>query len=271
MKLGVIQPRRDAEDYHKNIETATDYIARAPKNIDFLMFPEGFPGPWWLAPDARTKKLVSRRIEESEAYKAVVDALSGRMTLVGFGLDEKVSGHLFNSYAIAGASGLVGVYRKLLPAAFELNAASPVSQGNRTLIRSVGGVRVGVSICWEALFPEIPRLLAKRGAELLVFPTGGVLYDLKPSWRNVWLARAVENVAYVAANVSIYGAEEGCTLIAGPEGVLAETATEGMISVVLDMERLRWLRSADEEITFPKKYKTVPGLLRWSRRIPKAS
>jgi len=270
MRLGVVQPRRDSEDYQKNIKVTTDYIARAPKDLDFLMFPEGFPGPWWLAPDARAKKIVSRRIEESEAYRAILESLSNRKTLVGFGLDEKVSGRLFNSYAITGAKGLLGVYRKLLPAAFELFADSPVSQGNRVLVQSIGGVKVGVSICWEALFPEIPRIAARKGAELLIFPTGGVLYDLKASWRNVWLARAVENVAYVAANVSIYDKEEGCSLIAGPEGVLTETSTEGIISAELDMKRLRWLREADEELTFPKKYKTVPGLLRWSRRIPKA-
>jgi predicted amidohydrolase len=46
--------------------------------------------------------------------------------------------------------------------------------------------------------------VAKKGAELLIYATGGMLCDLKPSWRNVWLARAVENVCYVAGNVSIY-------------------------------------------------------------------
>jgi predicted amidohydrolase len=268
MKLGVVQPRRDGEDYRRNIETAVDYISRAPEDIDLLMFPEGFPGPWWLAPDAGAKKRVSRSVEDSEAYEAIRDALSGRRTLVGFGLDEKVSGRLYNTYAIVGAKGLVGTYRKLLPAAFELLAASPVSQGKNVLLFNIAGVKVGVSICWEALFPEIPRISAKRGAELLLFPTGGVLYDLKDSWRTVWMARAVENVCYVGANVAIYDREEGCSLIAGPEGVLTETSAQGMISADLDTKRLRWLRASDEELTLPKKYKTVPGLLRWLKRIP---
>jgi predicted amidohydrolase len=57
-------------------------------------------------------------------------------------------------------------------------------------------------------------------------------------------------------------------LIASPEGVVVESSTEGVIVAELDLERIRWLRSIDEELTLPKKYKTVPGLLKWADRIP---
>jgi predicted amidohydrolase len=268
LKIGVVQPKRDSEDYKLNIETALKYIAGAPKEIDLLLFPEGFPGPWWLAPDERAKEIVSKGLEKSEAFQSIIEALKGRSTLVGFGITDKFGGNLYNAYALTSANGLVDVYRKLLPAVFELLAPSPISQANEVKVWDVKGTKVGVSICWEALFPEIPRELAKRGAELIVFPTGGMLYDLKESWRNVWLARAVENVCYVAGNVSIYGKEEGMSLIASPEGVVIESSAEGVITAELDVERIRWLRSQDEELTMPKKYKTVPGLLRWAQRIP---
>jgi len=269
MKIGVVQPRRDAENYKLNIERALKYTDIAAKDLDLLLFPEGFPGPWWLAPDQRAKDLVSKKIEESEAYVSIRQSLKGKSTLVGFGTTEKLDDRLYNSYGLTSSESLVGVYRKMLPAAFELLAPSPVSQANEVKVWDVKGVKVGVSICWEALFPEIPRAAAKKGAELLIFPTGGMLYDLRPSWRNVWLARAVENVCYVAGNVSLYGNEEGMALIASPEGVLIESTTEGVITAELDLERMRWLRSTDEELTLPKKYKTVPGLLRWSDRIPR--
>jgi predicted amidohydrolase len=268
MKIGVVQPRRDAENYKRNIERALTYIGSASKDLDLLLFPEGFPGPWWLAPDQRAKDLVSNKIEESEAYESIREGLKDKGTIVGFGTTERLGGRLYNSYGLTGPEGLVGVYRKMLPAAFELLAPSPLSQANEVKVWDVRGGKVGVSICWEALFPEIPRAVAKKGAELLLFPTGGMLYDLKPSWRNVWLARAVENVCYVAGNVSIYGNEEGMALIASPEGVVVESSTQGVIVAELDLERIRWLRSIDEELTLPKKYKTVPGLLKWADRIP---
>lgn len=268
MKIGVVQPKRDSEDYKRNIETALKYIASAPRDLDLLLFPEGFPGPWWLAPDERAKELVSKSLDKSEAFLSIAEALKGKRTLVGFGITDRLGDRLFNAYALTSSDGLVEIYRKMLPAAFELLAPSPISQANEVKVWDIRGTKIGVSICWEALFPEIPRELAKRGAELIVFPTGGMLYDLKASWRNVWLARAVENVCYVAGNVSIYDKEEGMSLIASPEGILAESSTEGVIAAELDMERIRWLRSQDEELTMPKKYRTVPGLLRWAQRIP---
>jgi len=269
MKVAVVQPKRDPEDHLKNIERGIKYIEEVSRDVSLLVFPEGFPGPWWLAPDERAKELVSKRIEASEAFKAFAEALRGKHLYVGFGLTERLNGKLYNSYAVMSAEGLVGVYRKILPAVFELEAPSPISQASEVKVWEIEGVKVGVSICWEALFPEIPRAVAKKGAEVLLFPTGGMLYDLRRSWRAVWLARAVENLAYVLGNVSIYGNEEGLALIAGPEGVLAESSVEGVITADLDLERIRWLRSIDEELTLPKKYKVVPGLLRWSNRIPR--
>lgn len=54
-------------------------------------------------------------------------------------------------------------------------------------------------------------------------------------------------------------------MIAGPEEILAENDGEGVISVHLDLERLRWLRKTDEELTTPKKYKCVPRLFKYRR------
>jgi len=269
IKVAVSQPKRDAENYEANIETAIKYIESTPDDVRLLVFPEGFPGPWWLQPDRRVKDVVKGPVEGSKTYSALVESIGDRELVVGFGITEKLGDRLYNSYALITGMGLLGVYRKKLPAVFEINAPIPISQANETKVWEIDGVKVGVAICWEALFPEIPRKLAKQGAEIMIFPTGGFLNELRDSWRTVWLARAIENLAYVLCNVSIYGEELGAALIAGPESILAETTVSGLISASLDIERIRWLRSVDEELTTPKKYRVVPGLLRWAERIPK--
>ena len=268
MKVAVVQPRRSVEDHRENIERAAEITAKYTPEVDLLMFPEGFPGPWWLQPDEKIGDAVKGGVEESEALAAIMEAIRGDAA-VGFGLNEKLEGRYYNSYVLADRRGVLGVYRKMLPAVFELNAPIPISQASEPLIVEMKDVKVGVSICWEALFPEIPRRIALMGAEVLLFPTGGVLHELRESWRSVWIARAVENLAYVLANVSIYSDEEGAAVIAVPEGVIAETTQEGVITARLDMARIRWLREIDEELTIPKKYRVVPGLLRWARRIPR--
>ena len=247
LKIGVVQPKRD-EDVRENIRTALKYIELAPDDLDMLIFPEGFPGPWWLAPDEKAKEVISKSINESEAYMALRNAIKDKDFLIAFGLTERVGNELFNAYALMDKKGELKVYRKILPAAFEINAPSPISQAKEIKVWDVKGTKVGVNICWEALFPELPRMTAKKGAELLLFPTGGMLLDLRNSWKNVWLARAVENVAFVAGCVSIYGDEEGMAIIAGPEGVLVESSTTGIITADLDIERIRWLREIEEEL-----------------------
>jgi predicted amidohydrolase len=78
-------------------------------------------------------------------------------------------------------------------------------------------------------------------------------------------ARAIENLIYTAACQNMYGVEEGVGMICGPEGVLAEDGGEAVIIADLDMERLEWLRDQDEKLEMPKKYRVVPGTLRWRR------
>jgi hypothetical protein len=53
--------------------------------------------------------------------------------------------------------------------------------------------------------------------------------------------------------------------VAGPEGILATRADAGMLIADLDLDRLEFLRGEDEKIEVPRRYRTVPGLLRWRR------
>ena len=80
----------------------------------------------------------------------------------------------------------------------------------------------------------------------------------------VW-ARAIENLCYTAACQNLYGVEDGVAIICGPEEVLTETRREGVAVATLDLARLRWLRQEDEKIEMPKRYRVVPGTLRWRR------
>ncbi len=90
--------------------------------------------------------------------------------------------------------------------------------------------------------------------------------ELLPSWRTILHARAIENLVYTAACQNLYEeSEEGVAQVASPEAVVDSLRHEGMLVADLDMERLRFLREEDEKVEFPKRYATVPGLLRWRR------
>ncbi len=124
---------------------------------------------------------------------------------------------------------------------------------------------LGLLVCSEIFIPELSRILALKGADMIFAPVGGMIYELTASWKTLAWARAIENHVYTIVNQNLYGMEEGVAQISGPEGVLAELRDEGVIVADLDMQRLVWLRNHEESLNLPKAYKTIPGLMAWRR------
>ena len=104
--------------------------------------------------------------------------------------------------------------------------------------------RIGVMICYDMGFPEVARMLALQGADLILCPSAWCQEDM-----DVWdvnaPARALENTAFVAA-VNRYGVEDqlvmpGHTKVCNPRGhVVAELAeeAEGVLHVELDLNEV---------------------------------
>ena len=125
--------------------------------------------------------------------------------------------------------------------------------------------KIGVLICSEVYAPELARILALKGAEIVFFPAGALINELMPTWKNMVWARAIENLMYTAACQNLYGVEEGVAMLCSPEAVLAEDRGEAVLVAEADLDRVRWLRESEQKIEIPKQYKVVPGLLRWRR------
>lgn len=103
------------------------------------------------------------------------------------------------------------------------------------VVAPLGGVRVGLAICWDQWFPEVSRSLALKGAQLIVYPSaiGSEIvapdYDSRPEWELVMRAQAVMNRVFVAA-VNRVGQEErirfyGGSFLADPWGRVLKRAS----------------------------------------------
>ncbi len=122
---------------------------------------------------------------------------------------EQAGQAYFNSLAMVDASGeVLGHYRKSHipdgPGYEEKYYFNPGDSGFKTWRTRFGNI--GVGICWDQWFPEAARIMALKGADLLLYPTaigsepdeaGGL--DTRDLWRRAMLGHAVSNVAYVAA------------------------------------------------------------------------
>ncbi|WBU38537.1 nitrilase-related carbon-nitrogen hydrolase [Homoserinibacter sp. YIM 151385] len=95
------------------------------------------------------------------------DLPDGAVAVIGFA--ELAEDSLANSAAVLTADGVLGVYRKVHLWGDEPDLWMPGAAAAPVLETPVG--RLGVAICYDNEFPEVPRALALQGAEVLALPS----------------------------------------------------------------------------------------------------
>ena len=110
--------------------------------------------------------------------------------------------------------------------------------------------RIGLSVCYDLRFPELYRRYADAGVELLLVPAAFTHTTGAAHWEVLLRARAIENLAFVAAagqgGVHPNGRQTwGQSILIDPwGGVLAQQAQgEGVVIAELEMAALRAQRS----------------------------
>ncbi|MBC9906415.1 MULTISPECIES: nitrilase family protein [Achromobacter] len=88
------------------------------------------------------------------------------------GIAERAGGRLYNSALVAGPDGYLGTYRKLHLWGDENLYFEAGDLGLPVFDTELG--RIGVAICYDGWFPEVYRLLAVRGADIVAVPTNWV-------------------------------------------------------------------------------------------------
>lgn len=157
---------------------------------------------------------------------------------------------------------IAGKYRKMHipddPAYYEKFYFTPGDLGFEPIDTSVG--RLGVLVCWDQWYPEAARLMALRGAEILIYPTaiGWESSDTaeeqarqREAWITIQRAHAVANGLPVVS-VNRVGHEPdpsgntngiqfwGSSFVAGPQGeFLFNAPTDKEIEVVVDVDMQR--------------------------------
>jgi predicted amidohydrolase len=120
----------------------------------------------------------------------------GVWAVVGM-LERDNAGRLFNACALVGPTGFAATYRKIhLP---YLGVDRFTTPGDRPFaVHDLGGLRVGMHICYDGSFPESARVLTLLGADLVALPTNWPV-GAEPTVRHLTAARALENHVYYAA------------------------------------------------------------------------
>ncbi len=163
---------------------------------------------------------------------------------------------LFNTSTFFDPSGeLVAVYRKIH--LFDVKApdreyleSGLIAPGREIVAAKVGAATLGLSVCYDLRFPELYRLLALEGAEILAVPAAFTLHTGKDHWEILLRARAIENQAYVVAPAQ-WGRKAdgrwtyGRSMIVDPWGTILATCPDhdGYALATLDLDYLDRLRT----------------------------
>ena len=137
------------------------------------------------------------------------------------------------------------------------------------LSRAAAGDELGLSVCYDLRFPELYRILAVRGARVLLVPAAFTLATTRDHWEVLLRARAIENQAFVIAANQVGrhpGGQEsgGRSMIVDPWGVVLAQARDGVGHIVaeLDLEQQRQTRAS-----LPSLANRRPSAYRWPSEV----
>jgi deaminated glutathione amidase len=229
-------------DWQENLETCARLVREAEAaGVDLLVLPEG---------------VLARFVEDRERIREHAQPLDGpfvsglaavtaglRVTVV-VGIHEPSDGEKpYNTLVVLRDGGIVQVYRKVhLYDAFSMAESDNVTAADVVPpLVDVRGFAVGLMTCYDVRFPELARLLATGGADVLVLPAAWVRGPLKEHhWRTLVTARALDNTVYVVASGECGPRNIGQSLVVDPLGVPVAQAGEDptMITALVSRERL---------------------------------
>jgi len=212
-------------------------IAFWPDGCVLTVFPElATTGYLFLSPD---EIRVYAEPADGPSLSRLIQAAAAKNAYAVVGFAEAKNGRIYNSAALVGPHGVIDVYRKVHLFDRELSVFSPGREAWR--VHDVGGLRVGMMICFDWLFPEAARALALAGAELIAHPSNLVL----PYCQDAMITRCLENRVY-AATANRVGEETdgetslhftGKSQIVSPKGErLAQAGAEEDAVVVAEID-----------------------------------
>ena len=178
---------------------------------------------------------------------------------------------LFNTSCLFDPAGeLMATYSKLHMFDVDVEGVSyreseREQPGDELVLADVGGVEVGMSVCYDLRFPELYRILAVRGARVLTVPSAFTAPTGRAHWHVLLRARAIENQAFVLApnqsgQAPPHYDSYGHSAVVDPWGEVLADAGEGecFVAASLDFERQTEIRSS-----LPSLANRRPAAYRW--------
>ncbi len=257
MKIAAIQ-MTSGDDMAANIAALEPLLASAAKQgAKFIATPENTfymrrEGTAAMA-DVPMAQHEGVRYAQAAAKQRGIWLLIGSIRAREDGMEKPYN----RSILIAPTGDIAAHYDKLhlfdvtLPNGQNYRESSQALAGEKPVLAEMDGLKLGMSICYDVRFPNLYRMLALEGAQMLAIPSAFTRPTGAAHWHVLLRARAIENACYVIApaqcGVHPGGRETyGHSLIIDPWGeILAEASADepGVIIAEISAERVAEVRS----------------------------
>jgi predicted amidohydrolase len=241
-----------SEKKGENLERGVALIdAAADRGADLLVLPELF---MMYAPLDELPATFAQAAED--IHGAFVTRLAGeakkKKVHVAVGILERSRSKdkVHNTIVMLGPDGkVIATHRKLqLFDSFGYEESSRFESGADVddVFKTKLG-KFGLMTCYELRFPEIARILAMQGAEVILVPTAWLAGRMKEEHLHVLAkARAIENTVFVAVASQTGRIFTGRSLVVDPFGVSICDAgeEEGLVTAEIDLDRIRRVRKS---------------------------
>lgn len=268
MKIGIIQQHNGA-DRQDNMKRLAEGVAQcASQGAELVVLQELHNGLYFCqTEDVDTFDEAETIPGLSTEYFGAVAKEHGVVLVLSL-FEKRAAGLYHNTSVVLEKDGsMAGCYRKMHipddPAYYEKFYFTPGDLGFEPIKTSLG--KLGVLVCWDQWYPEAARLMAMKGAEILIYPTAIGYESSDPideqvrqreAWTTIQRGHAVANgLPVVAVNRVGYepdpsGVTGGITFwgqsfVTGPQGEIIEmlsTDQECIKVVDVDMQRCEQVR-----------------------------
>jgi predicted amidohydrolase len=242
MKVAIVQNCPEFGNVQDNLNRIEEMLAG--RAADLFVLPELFATGYRFKSMDEARRFAEPVPDGKTTYFLISLAKKNNAHFIA-GLVEVEGDRIYNSSVIVGPKGLIGRYRKIH--LFDSEKSCFHAGTDAPPVFDLEGVKVGVMICFDWLFPETARSLALKGAEIIAHPSNLVL----PHCPQAMITRCLENRIF-AITADRVGEEErvpgekltfiGQSQVVDPDGniLVRASETEEEVHIVdIDLEKSR--------------------------------
>ncbi|NJD01539.1 MAG: carbon-nitrogen hydrolase family protein [Ruminiclostridium sp.] len=234
------------DDKGKNVAKALEMLDKAAAGgAAVAVLPEMFNCPYdnskfseyaETIPGSQTAKAISQKAAELGVY------------VVAGSIPEREGTNLFNTSLVFDRHGaIIGRHRKMhlfdidIKGKIRFVESEVLSYGKDITIVETEFCKIGIAICYDLRFPELSRLMALEGAEVIIIPGAFNMVTGPAHWELLIRTRALDNQVYVAAasparSLTASYTAYGNSMVASPWGSVVQRASEKEEIVFADID-----------------------------------